>query len=327
MNQDKKSNTNPLPEQGPAYSERFGNYFGFTLSIPERSARALSALVGGSTELLTKTVIPKSLNQSASYRFTVGMFQSFLIDKMAGMQNTGADADLGENFVPRKLLGTTVEAAGLLTMRLSPVWVFAIASDAAQGSRVFLNRLVKQLKENGVIAQESNPDGLEDVLEAIQDMGRHSATAFDTPPMNRDEIRTLVAEMREKTGLVIKGSSNLIPDFEVIWEKIKRVSIQEKLSTEEVMGILSVQATNAVEKSVGTATAIGQTGIVLLEETILSDYRNTLDELLEYGAIEYVQNHMTPFIENAKSHFDINKPTWTQKWLTGLWPRKKQGDD
>ena len=144
-----------LDENSPDTSGgSLSHYMALSFSLPERLARALGSLIGGSSLLLTKTLIPTAVKNSNSYRFTFGMFQTFLIKNVAELDDFQTDTELQEHFLNRKLLGTSLEAAGLLTMHLSPVWVFAIASDAAKGGQVFLNRLVHHLKEHDVISQE-----------------------------------------------------------------------------------------------------------------------------------------------------------------------------
>tara|TARA_B110000259_G_scaffold160460_1_gene184012 strand:+ start:42 stop:494 length:453 start_codon:yes stop_codon:yes gene_type:complete len=136
-----------LAENSPDTSgDKLNHYLALSFSLPERMARALGSLIGGSTLLLTKTLIPTAVKNSNSYRFTFGMFQAFLIKNVAQLDGFKTDTELQEHFLNRKLLGTSLEAAGLLTMHLSPVWVFAIASDAAKGGQVFLNRLIHHLK-------------------------------------------------------------------------------------------------------------------------------------------------------------------------------------
>ena len=81
-------------------------------------------------------------------------------------------------------------------MRFSPLWVFAIAGDAAGGSKVFLNRLVEHLKENEIIPQEAKATELVDVLEAIQVASSKSATSIDTPPLSRKKLTELADEMK-----------------------------------------------------------------------------------------------------------------------------------
>ena len=293
-------------------TDRLVNFLALSFSIPERAARAMSALVGGSTLLLTNTLIPGAVQGSSSYRFTVGMFQTFLVRNMAGIQS---DDELQDRFVQRKLVGTSIEAAGLLTMRLSPVWVFAIASDAARGGQVFLQRLVNQLKENGVISPDSNPQTLEQLLESIDEMGRKGASAVDTPPLNTEEIKALADELRQSTASMTNNATNLLPTFESIWSQIESVAKKENLSVSQVMGMLSVSAASIAKTGVGTADAVGQTSYKLVDEMLLDDYRNTLQEITEVGAYAYMSEHMQPYLDNARSHFDFQQETHSQRWF------------
>ena len=323
----------PLPDSDDAsgnYLGKLNHYLALSFSIPERVARALGAIVGGSTLLLTKTLFPKAVKNSNSYRFTFGMFQTFLIRQVAQLDHFPEQEPLPQHFLNRKLLGTTLEAAGLFTVHLSPVWVFAIASDAAKGGQVFLNRLVHHLKENEVIAQERNPETLEQVLLAIHEMSRHGATAIDTPPLSMAELEELAAQLRESTSSLSRNAVNLIPSFESIWSQINQVASKERLSAEQVMGILSVSAASIKHTGVGAAGAVGKTGFHFLDEVVLTDYRDTLAEIAETGSLMYMQNNMQLFMRNAQSHFDFKKETRSQLWfregiekLLKQLPRKK----
>ncbi|MDD9888984.1 MAG: hypothetical protein OXU66_07170 [Gammaproteobacteria bacterium] len=302
-------------ENSESYLATLNHYLSLSLSIPERSARALSALVGGSTLLLSKTLIPSAIKSTASYKFTLGMFQTFLIRNLAGVNNVSHEMELKDNFIHRKMLGTSLEAAGLLTMHLSPVWVFAIASDAAKGGQVFLQRLVHYLKENEVISKDSNPASLEQILQSIEEMGRQGATAIDTPPLSKVEIVELADELRASTSNLAGNSANLIPRFESIWDQISQVAKKENLSMEQVLGMLSVHAGSIAETGIGTAGAVGKTGYTILDEVLLNDYKNTLADITEDGALAYMKNNMQPYVENAQSHFDFKQETWTQRWF------------
>jgi hypothetical protein len=297
------------------YLDRLNHYLARSFSLPERIARALGSLIGGSTLLLTKTLIPSAVKNSNSYRFTFGMFQTFLIKNVAQLDDFQTDTELQEHFLNRKLLGTSLEAAGLLTMHLSPVWVFAIASDAAKGGQVFLNRLIHHLKEHDVIAEASNPESLEQVLLSIHDMGRQGATAIDTPPLTMLEVEELAAQLRESTASLSKNSANLLPRFEAIWNQISQVANQESLSTDQVLGMLSVSAASIAQASVGTAGALGKTGFYFLDEIILNDYKETLADISDTGSLRYMQQNMQPFVQNAQSHFNFKIETRSQTWF------------
>ncbi len=316
MTADRERPQLPIPvENKETYLLKLNHYLALTLSIPERTARALGAIIGGSTLLLSKTLIPNAIKNSNSYKFTLGMFQTFMIKNVAGIDHLEADTELKDRFVNRKLLGTSLEAAGILTMHLSPVWIFAIASDAAKGGQVFLQRLVSHLKENQVIELDSHPESLEQILLSIHAMGSQGATAVDTPPLTMEEVRELADELRSATSNLALNSSRLIPSFESIWEQITQVAKKENLSPEQIMGMLSINAAALLETGIGTADAVGKTGFYVLDELILNDYKNTLNDISAQGSLNYMQSNMRPFIENAQSHFNFRNETRFQRWF------------
>ncbi len=313
---DSKLPVSVLDESSPeTYLDKLNHYLALSFSLPERIARALGSLIGGSTLLLTKTLLPTAVKNTNSYRFTFGMFQAFLINNVAQLDDFETDTELKEHFLNRKLLGTSLEAAGLLTMHLSPVWVFAIASDAAKGGQVFMNRLVHHLKEHDVILEDSNPESLEQVLLSIHDMGRQGATAIDTPPLSMAEVEELAAQLRESTISLRKNSADLLPHFDAIWKQISMVAKKENLSTEQILGMLSVSAASLAQTGVGTAGAVGKTGFYFLDEIILNDYKETLLGILDTGSLSYMQQNMQPFIQNAQSHLNFKTETHSQVWL------------
>ena len=102
------------------------------LSLSERAVRALSAVAVGTSTLLTETLFPEALRGTTTYRVTIGLMQQFIIERVAGMGRELAEGqvELGDDYAQRKMVGTALEAAGLLTVGFSPLWVLAIAGDA-----------------------------------------------------------------------------------------------------------------------------------------------------------------------------------------------------
>jgi len=304
-------------------ARRVRQYFAYTLSLPERSVRSLAALLGGATSLLTETLLPETLRGTSTYRVTVGLFQAFLIERVARVQRELGEEELalGDRYVQRKMLGNALEAAGLLTVHFSPLWVFAVAADAAGGSKVFLNRLVERLKAEGVIAQEAEPTELLEVLEALQAASMESATALDTPPLSREELARLAGEMRASYAEVFRDTGDLLPRLDELWEGMKGLAARENVSLEQLSGILTVDAAALFKKGVGTASAFGQTGAALFDKAILESYRGTLERISREGVNTYVRRHLRPFLVAARAHFDPER--WT--WLEGLLLGKKGG--
>ncbi len=292
----------------------------YTLSLPERTIRSLAAIAGGTTTLLTEMLFPESLRNTTIYNVSFGMMQRFVVERVAGIE-TEIDEnqrELGDDYVQRKMAGTALEAAGLLAMRFSPLWVFAIAGDAAGGSKVFLNRLVEHLKENEIISHETKAAELVDVLEAIQDASSKSATSIDTPPLSRKKLIELADEMKESYIRVFKSTTNLIPRLDTIWENMEQLSHREKISIERLGGIITVDALSLTKKGVGMVFETGRTGVELFDEKILDSYRKTITAVSEKGIDKYMSSHMQPFMKSAKSHFDPGQKTWLESRFSSL---------
>lgn len=294
----------------------------YLMSLPERTIRSLAAVAGGTTSLLTETLFPDSLRGTTMYKIFVGDAQRFVIQKVAQVQNEpgqagGAAGVAGQSpdYVQRKMVGSALEAAGLLAMHFSPLWVFAVAGDAAAGSNEFLQRLVVQLKRNNVVPPEAQIAGLQDLLAVIQEASRRSASAVDTPPLSREEISKMASDMTENYRRMFSKMTNLLPRFETLWSRMESLARRENVSLERLGGILTVDVASWGRKGFGTVMAVGQTGSELFGEKVLASYDRTLDAVAQEGFTGYLAKHMKPFLQAATDHFSPAKKTWTESML------------
>jgi len=292
----------------------------YTLSLPERTIRSLAALVGGTTLLLTETLFPEALKGSTLYKIFIGDTQKFLVEKIARIQPQlqAETSPVPENYIPRKMVGNALETAGLLAIHFSPLWVFAIAGDAAAGSKVFLDRLIDHLKRNGVISTDAYPSDLTALLEAMQAAARTSAVAIDTPPLSRQELEKLADELSLNFGRLFMSAANLLPRLDLLWERIQQVARRESLTVEQVSGILTVDLAEVGVKSLGAADALRTTGSELIGDQILDRYTKTLDGVAKEGTSQYIRRHMQPFLYSAAAHLAPYSRSTTEDWLQSL---------
>lgn len=294
---------------------------GFLLSIPERTIRSLAAVSGGTALLLTETLLPRTLQESTLYRVTLGDLQQFLIEQVAQMdRQTLANVktrDLEKRFMSRRVAGSVVDAAGLLWISMSPLWVFAIASDAAAGSKVFLHRLVAQLKQNGVLAEDTEVDNLTALLDALHAASDTSAQTMNMPPLSAADVKQTAEELRQSYGRLFANTTNLLPRLESLWSQMEDVAEQEQTSTAKVGGVMTLDLLTWGKKGVNTVTAVGQAGGELIGEHILNSYSQTLGQISQEGLPHYFRRMMAPFAETAVNHFDANRTTWTEKQIIG----------
>jgi len=294
---------------------------GYVLSLPERTLRSLAALAGGTTSLLSEMLFPDVLRDTTLYKIFVGDTQRFVIEKVAEVKKeSDAEQDTeaqGEDYLQRKMIGGALETAGLFAMHFSPLWVFALAGDAASGGQVFLDRLVEQLKRNRVLAEDAEIKNITELFVAMQEMAQKSATNIDTPPLTREEVTKAAQEMTESYKNMFAKATNLIPRLETIWQKMQEISRRENISIERVSGILTVDVASWGKKGIAAVLAVGQTGSELFGEKVLDSYANTLDNVTEQGVTNYLNDRMNPFLKAAAAHFNPDTKTWTESmWNT-----------
>lgn len=312
------------------YLESIGRRLGYLLSLPERTIRSLAAVAGGTTSLLTDTLFPPALRDTTLYRIFVGDTQRFLITKIAEMQQAEPMAADGvaddPAYVQKKMVGGALEAAGLFAMHFSPLWVFAIAGDAAAGTNVFLQRLVEQLKQNGVLQPETQIKGLDDLLVAVQEVSNRSASVVDTPPLSREELTRLAGDMKASYGRMFSSATNLVPRFEQMWERMEQLAGRENVAIERLLGILTVDVASWAAKGFHSVLAVGQTGADLFGEKILDSYATTLEKIGDEGVTQYVSGRMKPFLQAASAHFGRARKTWTESLTGTLFGRRGRSE-
>lgn len=308
-------------------TEAIRRQLGYMLSLPERTIRSLAAVAGGTTSLLTDTLFPQAVRESTLYKVLIGDMQRFVTEQIAQVPGeakaAGDDPTAAPDFVQRKVVGSALESAGLFAMHLSPLWVFALAGDVAAGSNVYLQRLVGQLKENGVIPKGTEVGGITDLLVAIQDASHKSANAVDSPPLSREDLSKLASEMTSSYKQMFSKAYNLLPRIDDMWKKLTDMATRENMSVEKLSGVLAVDVAEVGRRGLGAFLAVGETSADLVGEKILASYARTLDTMTQDGVSNYISGRMKPFFRAALEHFDPERTSWIESKL-GLGPEGAQ---
>lgn len=293
---------------------------GYTLSLPERVGRSLAAALGGLTRLLTDTLVPEPLRRSQTYAAIVGNAQRFVIEKIAEVRDVyaaEANAAMPEDYVRRKIAGNVMEAAGMFSMHLSPLWVFAIAADVADGSKVYLNRLVEELKSQQVIAPEAEIQGLEDVLGAVGRAGRQSAQLFDAPPVKAADIRKLRDDLLGSYAGVLGRAGELLPRMDELWGRMESLARRDGVAVGAIAGLMTADVGELAARAAGAATALGNTTADLFGETLLGSYGETINRVQRDGAVACLEEAARPYLAAVGDHLRAGRETYTER----LWRR------
>jgi hypothetical protein len=201
----------------------------------------------------------------------------------------------------------------MFSIHLSPLWVFAIASDVAQGSKVYLNRLVDELKEKDVISREANIDGLDGLLDALGRAGQTSAKAFEAPPVDLAGLNDLRTQITAGYQNVFRSATNLMPRIDSVWDSAQQLARRDGVSVESILGLMTFDLGRAAGKAMNTAFAVGDVATGLLDETIFRSYGETINRIQQDGAVACIAAATQPFIDALRSHVSSSKETWTER--------------
>ena len=296
----------------------------YIASIPERFIRSTVSGITSVTSLVTKLVVPKSIKESSTYRVTIGMLQQFLIEEVANVEYGEKEIILKDNYIARKTAGSIIEGIGLISIKFSPVWMLAILSDVSSGSKTYLERLTTELKSNDLIDKNRSYDNVYELLEGVSKVTDTGVSVIDMPPITLDEFGQLKNELTEQLKSNHKTSKDLYHDLEKIYHKMNETSDKEKISMTKLNGAMTLDLMKkASSKGLDITKVTTTTSLKMINEEIVSSYKDSLDKLNRIGKRKYLIEHMTPFMIQVKEHYKREHETLTERALHRILRNKR----
>lgn len=305
-------------EEDPGYAP-VRNFLLYGLSLPERTLRSASGVVGGALRESASLLVPQAFRNSKTYNVFVQQMLDFMAEDVGGVERSdepGAPPKV-ENYVARKAVGNFVEMAGLATFHLSPMILLAVVSDVAYGSQAYLNELANELKQQGVIARHSTIDHVDDLLEAVAAAAKTTATAFDTPPLSVDGLKETIDQTRQSLQSI--DPTKVIPQAEVrrLWEEIHQTATSQgvnPLAISCAMTLYSLDKIGSVGRgALSTVKAAG----TLLDRHVIDHYTDALREIRQKGIYAFLAETSRPYIDAVWLNFSSGKTTVTEEILSG----------
>ncbi|MEE8169180.1 MAG: hypothetical protein V3T70_01410, partial [Phycisphaerae bacterium] len=286
---------------------------------PERVLRSVAALAGGASKMLTDTLLPKPLRESRTYEALVGSAQRILIEKVAEAEGVyeAQQEELPADYVPRKVAGGVIEAAGTFSMHLSPLWVFAIASDVAGGSRQYLNRLTEQLRHEGVIEADASVERVDDLLSAMCKASEASAQLFDAPPLSADDIGRFRDELLGRYADVFRNTGELMPRIDELWSRMTSLADGDAAMA-KVAGLMSMDLGRAGGRALDGVFTVGRTTVEFLAESILDSYADSLAEVERRGIVACMEEASRPYVAAFCKQYLRQRKSWTERCISWI---------
>ena len=293
----------------------------YTLSIPERYLRGLTALTGGMLKETTDIVVPDFVQDTTSYNLFVSNLLRFAVENVGGVEGLYDEEQLEGEYATRKVIGNAIEGVGIATVHASPLWIFAFFADGVKGGQAYLDRLSDELVEKGYLESEKTSKSLKGLLEGLERTTTSFAQNIDTPPLSKEEIVGNINEIRESfselwssTG---KAAGDITEDVGDIMQEFIDTANEEGQSLLELGGVMALQATSRAKKAAGVAVTAPQVAGKMLFENILEYYRDTLSDIHEHGYARVASDVIDPYGNAILKQFSTDKETWTEKLFRG----------
>lgn len=269
----------------------------YVASLPERLVRSVTALLGGALFETAQLVLPRLVRRSRLYEATAKNLLRVAIELVGGVKSAPSVEEGGAGqLAVRKGAGNVVELGSILAFGFSPLWLLAGASDVLRGTRVYLDALVGELKQAGVVAEEAEFGSVDELLGALERGTGRTARLIDIPPLELAELRASLAELRDDAGALPSPD-----ELAQLYEGLRQTARAEGRSLLEV--------------SAGVGLAFLTSARSVSREHLVVPYREDWKPLRDEGFAAYAQRVSGPYREAILRHFDPENPTWTEHLL------------
>ncbi|MBC7965332.1 MAG: hypothetical protein H7Z17_05325 [Fuerstia sp.] len=306
----------------------------YGISLPERLVRSAVGVTAGTAKEIAEFVVPQAFQDSKSYEVMIRNSLGFLLNSVATVSEsapaaippsgapaptTSVSGDLATTnpmrFIARKAAGNFIDIAGLATLHVSPLLILAIVSDAAYGTKTYLNELAQELQAQGLINDSSSIHKVEDLLNAVKQASGSAASTFEQPPLSLDELYTSVVQTRQAVNDI--DPRNLIPESEIrrYWDEMRSIANREQISLLGVSAAIAMETVENVKSlSHGTLTGLFVAGKII-NRNIFGHYWDSLASINEQGIWNSVRKTYTPYVDLAWGNFTSSRRTWTETML------------
>lgn len=310
-----------MPEPFKKAGRALWNVSLYTLSIPERYLRGLTALTGGMLKETTDLVLPAFVRDATSYNIFVGNLLRFAVENVGGVKGLYDEADLESEYAVRKVLGNAIEGIGIATVHVSPLWIFAFFADSVKGGQAYLDRLQDELVSKGYMESRKVSGSLQELLEGLEKTTSSFAQNIDTPPLSREDVLDNIADIRNSIGELLsstgKATREVTGEVARVMEDFLNTATEEGQSILELGGVLALQATSRAKKTAGIAVTAPQVAGKMLYENILGYYTKTLSDIHKHGYARVASETIDPYGSAIIKQFSGKKETWTEKLFRG----------
>ena len=303
------------PESSAVYK-----FLVYGLSLPERAIRSTTGVVGGAVKESATYLVPMAFRNSRSYKSFVGEMLEFMINDVAGVPKSESEKAASpevENYVAKKSVSSFIELAGMATLHISPLTVMAIVSDVAHGSNHYLKELSAELKQEGIISEDSAINSTADLLDAVGVASGKTADALGTPPLSVDGFMETVTQIRDSVAEI--GADKVMTEQEIkqTWDEMSDEAEKQDVSLFELSSTMTLATLDSLASlTSGALSTIRVTGN-MFDRHIFQHYRESLTDIGTRGVYIVLADSSKPYVDAVWFNFSSTRPTLTEDLVSG----------
>jgi hypothetical protein len=161
---------------------------------------------------------------------------------------------------------------------------------------VYLQTLVTELQDAGVLAPDADVASFEELLTTLEGTSSVLADTVDVPPLNIPSLRTSWHELQKQAADLPDAGG-----LEKIFSDLRLAARREDRSILEISSVVALGAVHA--------------GVRLGNVHIFDYYRSALPTIVEEGLVTFLRRTSTPYLTRARSHFDPASGTHSERLL------------
>ena len=300
----------------------FGLGLLYVLSLPERLVRSVVGWAGGFVRLVGG-VLPRPVRESRFYRVSVEKQLKLLIESVGGARVFPAEEASEPGYLPRKIVGSTLDNVALVAFRASPIWMLLAAADVVKGGAAYTRELVEELKKEGVIDPGAKIAGVDDLLDKLAELSGRMAETLDTPPLNVADLKKTVRDLREQASQTQDGLGRMAvtpEDMTRLFDEMRAVAREQGRSLLEVSTGMALHLVGRAER-LATGTALGifkgvEVGMRMAYREVVLDYFQSLETIRREGLYRSLFRTWRPYMHALRRNFDPCHLTFTELALT-----------
>ena len=266
--------------------------------------RSVAALLGGTVHETAQLLLPRLVRRSRLYEATAKNLLRITVELVGGVERARGEAASEFEQSPKKLAvrkgaGNVVELGSIFAFGFSPLWILAAAADVTRGTRVYLDALVDELKEAGVVAREAELGSVDELLAALEGASGTTARLIDIPPLELEGLKQSLRDLRED-AVGLPSPDELAAVYSALVHEADR------------------EQKTLLEVSVGMGLAFFNAARHVGRQHVLDPYTEDLKPVRDEGFGAYALRVGRPYAQAVGRHFDVERRTLTDRAIDKL---------